>query len=89
MSGIKWDNIIIGTTMIGNRIVIGKLSKDKMIFTDKSSDRTNMAITAVCRHMKTEFKNEKMNDKTITNLEFVFEDGSKLVYMPNKEEAVE
>jgi hypothetical protein len=85
MSKIKWDDIVIATTFLGNQIVIGKLNKDKRFFVDKSSDRTNQVITAVYQHMKAEFENEKDNDETITNLEFNFESGGKLIYVPAKE----
>jgi hypothetical protein len=89
MSGIKWENIVIGTTMIGNQIVIGKLTKDKMAYADKSGNMTNQTVNAVYRHMKAEFERNKEDDPTIINLEFAFPDGSKLVYMPNKEEMEE
>lgn len=91
MSGINWKNIVIRTTLIGNQIVIGKMTKDKMAFTDKSDDMTNQAVNAVYRHMQAEFKRNRKDDQTIINLEFVFEDGGKLVYIPQmkSKEAVE
>lgn len=91
MSNINWKNIVIGTTLIGNQIVIGKMTKDKMAFTDKSGDMTYQAVNAVLRHMQAEFKRNRKDDPSVINLEFVFENGGKLVYIPRmkSEEAVE
>jgi hypothetical protein len=86
MSKIKWDDIIVATTFLGNQIVIGKLDKNKRFFIDKSSDRANQVVTAVYQHMKAVFKENKEDDQTIISLEFNFEDGGKLVYTPIQQE---
>ncbi len=89
MSGINWKNIVIGTTLIGNQIVIGKLTKDKMAYADKSGNMTNQTVNAVYRHMQAEFKRNKEDDPTIINLEFAFPDGGKLVYIPEEEKEIQ
>jgi hypothetical protein len=89
MSGIKWQNIVVATTFLGNEIVIGKLNKDKRFFVDKSSDRSDQVVTAVYQHMKAMFKQSKEDDQTIASLDLYFQDGGKLVYMPKEEEMEE
>ncbi len=79
---IKWENYQIALTALGNQIVLGKVKPGSSYLTDKSEDRTKEAVSAVVNHMKTEYERRKRDDPKITNLEFTFSNGMKLVYEP-------
>lgn len=52
--GIKWEDVKVRCTSVGNRIVIGKTKKDKSgvtYFKDKSGDMTEEVVRAVAEHM--------------------------------------
>ncbi|MFB5758911.1 DUF7446 family protein [Paenibacillus medicaginis] len=85
MTGVKWNNYVVVTTLLGNQIVIGKVDKGGMSFSDKSENRTNQVITAVKQHMEREFAAMTQEDPEITNLIFTFNNGSKLTYTPPSE----
>lgn len=88
MASVNWSNYTIANLLLSNGIVIGKLTKDKLAFAEKSGDMTKQAVTAVYHHMQSEFEQRQKEDGLIANLEFTFKDGGKLVYEPaitNKE----
>lgn len=58
---IKWGNVKIGTTLITNEIVFGKLNKKGDLWIEKSEDKTNEVIKAVIEHMMKKIGSEKPN----------------------------
>ena len=59
---IKWEDVKVRTTMLTNSIVLGKTKKDKNgfeYFVDKSKDKTDEILLAVCEHLLNELKDGK------------------------------
>jgi len=60
--GIKWNDVRICNTAVGNKIILGKVREDNKgrgIFTDKSEDKTEECIKAVMSHMIEESRRNK------------------------------
>ena len=57
--GIKWENVQICVSALGNNIYLAKCSsKTPMVMNDRSKDRTDECIRAVMTHMDSCAKEE-------------------------------
>lgn len=82
--GIKWDDIKVGSSLLTNRIYIGKAKKDKHgleIWMDKSGDMTDKFIIAVKQHLQQRCQDE---EEFKDGIRLNFKDGT-LSFEPKKE----
>lgn len=82
--GIKWDDIKVGSSLLTNRIYIGKAKKDKHgleIWIDKSGDMTDQFIRAVKQHLQQRCQDE---EEFKDGIHLNFKDGT-LSFEPKKE----